>query len=142
MVVTVGAIMFIELWNKLRPISDTRKSEDDDSDTVNIVQLRIQHEIEKQNLITQLGHQKKRNAHLIDSNVNYISDLDSKSEKLTIAAAENAENHARLVDARSELKAKENTIHALQKIVDDVKKTYAEDSVQPLTDVDEEKTNL
>jgi len=40
------------------------------------------------------------------------------------------------------LKAKENTIHALQKIVDDVKKTYAEDSVQPLTDVDEEKTNL
>jgi len=88
MVVTVGAIMFIELWNKLRPISDTRKSEDDDSDTVNIVQLRIQHEIEKQNLITQLGHQKKRNAHLIDSNVNYISDLDSKSEKLTIAGTD------------------------------------------------------
>ena len=48
MVVTIGAIMFIELWNKLKPISDTRKSEEDDSDTVNIVQLRIQHEIEKQ----------------------------------------------------------------------------------------------
>ena len=99
-----------------------------------------------QDLITQLDQQKKRNTHLIDSNVGYISDLESKSEKLTIAgkfynvlllfaemtqkeqifvkiekAAESAENHARLVDARSELKAKENTIHELQKIVQTVK---------------------
>ena len=36
-------------------------------------------------------------------------------------AAESAENHARLVDAMSELKAKENTIHELHKIVKAVK---------------------
>ena len=46
-------------------------------------------------------------------------------------AAESAENHARLVDARSELKAKENTIHELQKIVQTVKVSWYE-SIQAL----------
>ena len=40
---------------------------------------------------------------------------------MTCKAAESAENHARLVDAMSELKAKENTIHELHKIVKAVK---------------------
>ena len=51
LIVTVGAIILLEIWTRLRPGHDSFKRTDEDSESdhlVNIVQLRIRHEIEKQ----------------------------------------------------------------------------------------------
>merc|ERR1719454_760667 len=112
----------LEIWIKVRPKLD-QKNEDEIGETanVNVCQLRIKHEIEKQKLIVNLQLEKQRNKDLIDSNCGYVSDLANKISKLKNAAEETEDQKKLLMEAQLELKSKENTINNLQRMIKNIK---------------------
>jgi len=97
--------------------------------TVNIVQLRIKHEIEKQDLITRLERESERNSVVCDTYVKSTNTLKDMISTLKKTVLEWGENQKDLDDAKTNLKEVETKLLEYEFILETFKQSVFRTSV-------------
>lgn len=126
LLITFCIIIACEFNNRWRHKGDDRNVHEHTSKTdptVNIVQLRIKHEIEKQDLITRLERESERNGIVCDTYVKSTNTLKDMIGTLKKTVLEWGENQKDLDDAKTNLKEVETKLLEYEFILETFKQS-------------------